>query len=174
MSGHKCTPNMQTQVYVPDAHNVPTTQPRACSYVRRTRPCTLAGIRPNSQQSAPPSAVSWSHQQPKTDRQKTATLQRPYLCDRSYVGWLSLTDVHRSMHTRPATSHALFALLSLACALLLLVCTVLLAHAMLRVCVCSPYCAPCARPSRGDHLRPRDFLRLIKHLQNGGLAATYI
>jgi hypothetical protein len=59
------------------------------------------------------------------------------------------------MHARPAARRALLTLLLLARALLLLVCALLLARAMLRAYVCSPCCAP---------LRPRDRLRLKKHL----------
>jgi hypothetical protein len=95
----------------------------------------------------------------KTDRQKTATLQRPCLCDGSHVGWLSPTrslwlsphtDAHRSMHASPAAHRVLLAMLLLARALLLLICAPLLARAMLRAYVSACLAAhPGARPPVG-------------------------
>jgi hypothetical protein len=168
----------------PDTRNTPVAQPSACSPVRPTRPCTFTDLRPNSQWSAPPSAISSACQRPKrigrkrqrssaptsamgpmsgdylprapsggphswtrpagkTDRQKTVTLRCPYLCDGFHVGWLSpthslllppLMDVHLSRHARPAIYSPRPARLVVACPVLLL------ARAMLRACVCSPYC----------------------------------
>jgi len=98
----------------------------------------------------------------KTDRQKMAKLQRPYLCcDRSHIWWLPpthslwllpLTDAHRSMHAYPAAHHALLTLLLLARALLLLVC------AMLRVCSYSPCCGPSALARLGGPPAPHETL----------------
>jgi hypothetical protein len=142
--------------------------PSACSYVRpmrRTRPYTLADVRPNSQRSAPPSLGSQlGTTVAKTDRQKTVTLQRPCLCNRSHARWLSptcslwfpppLMDAHAcSPYCAPMPSPM---------CLLLLVRALLLAHS----------CSPCYAP--GAHLPHGDHLRLMKHLQHGGLAATYV
>lgn len=81
--------------------------------------------------------------------------------------WLpSFTDVHRSiMHARPAARRASLALPLLARAMLVLICALLLARAMLRACVCY---ALYARPPHWNHLR------LMKHLQHGGLTETYV
>jgi hypothetical protein len=112
----------------------------------------------------------------KTNRQKTATLQRPCLWYGSHVGWLSPTcslwlrphtDAHRSMHARPAARCALLAMLLLSRALSMLVC------AMLRACVYSPWCGPRRSPASWGPAAPGDRLRLMKHLQHGGLATTY-
>jgi hypothetical protein len=126
--------------------------PSACSSVRpmrRTRPYTLADVRPNSQRSAPPSlGCQLDSTVAKTDRQKTVTLQRPCLCNGSHARWLSPTrsfwfppHSRTHMHAPPA------------------------ARPCPRLCACY---APGAHPPHGDHLR------LMKHLQHGGLAATYV
>jgi hypothetical protein len=72
-------------------------------------------------------------------------------------------DVHRSMHAHPATRCTLLALLLLAHALLLLVCTLLLAwpHAE-RLRLLALLCPPALARPMGTRLR------VMKHLQHEG------
>jgi hypothetical protein len=162
------------------SRNAPAAQPNACSPVqptRRTRPCTLTDVQPNSQRSASPSTDSWARQQPKRIGRKQQCSSAPTSTTGPTSGGCLPWAHSGCPHSRMRIGVCMPALLLAA--------------------PCSPYCclpAPCCCssvpccvpasahpdvpprtcPPHGDRLRLRDHQRLMKHLQHRGLTATYV